>query len=146
MFIVSQFPLSCGTIRSPAVFLFCSLWNGIVCRATTFFLSNSCDSCANNHKDSGSMGSRDGVEEQDTVLMRGFYKTGTKMTLHFRVGIGVFGSRNGTLDSESCDYCKQTCLVKIPLSLLNICQSSIFPLISNSPNKPPSDTSECIFL
>ena len=50
------------------------------------------------HKDSGSMGSRDGVEERGTILMRGFYKAGTKMTPRFRDGIGVPGSRNGTLD------------------------------------------------
>ena len=50
------------------------------------------------------MGSRDGVEERDTVLVRGFYKMGTKTTPRFRDGIGVFGSRNGTLDPESCDY------------------------------------------
>jgi len=47
------------------------------------------------------MESRDGVEERDTVLMRGFYKAGTKMTPHFRDRIGVSGSRNGTLDPES---------------------------------------------
>jgi len=35
--------------------------------------------------------------------VRGFYKAGTKMTPRFRVGIGVSGSRNGTLDPESCD-------------------------------------------
>jgi len=35
------------------------------------------------------MGSRDGVEERGTVLVRGFYKAGTKMTPHFRDGIGV---------------------------------------------------------
>ena len=56
------------------------------------------------HKDSESMGSRNGVEGRDTVLVRGFYRAGTKMTPHFRDGIGVSGSRNGTLDPESCDY------------------------------------------
>ena len=50
------------------------------------------------------MGSRDGVEERDTVLVRGFYKTGTKTTPRFRDRIGVFGSRNGTLDPDFCDY------------------------------------------
>jgi len=56
------------------------------------------------HKDSGSIGSRDGVEERGTVLVRGFYKAGTKMTPRFRDGIGVPGSRNGTLDPDFCDY------------------------------------------
>ena len=56
------------------------------------------------HKDSGSIRSRDGVEERDTVLMRGFYKARTKTTPRFRDGISVSGSRNGTLDPESCDY------------------------------------------
>ena len=56
------------------------------------------------HKDSGSMGSRDGIEERDMVLMRGFYKAGTETTPRFRDGIGVSRSRNGTLDHESCDY------------------------------------------
>ena len=56
------------------------------------------------HKDSGSMGSRDGVEERDTVLVRGFCKAGTKKTLRFWDRISVSGSRNGTLDPESCDY------------------------------------------
>jgi len=46
------------------------------------------------------MGLRDGVEERDTVLVRGFYKVGTKMTLHFQDEIGVSGSRNGTLDPD----------------------------------------------
>jgi len=50
------------------------------------------------------MGSRDGVEERDTILVRDFYKTGTKTTLYFQDGIGVSGSRNSTLDPESCDY------------------------------------------
>jgi hypothetical protein len=49
------------------------------------------------------MGSRDGVEERGTVLVRG-YKAGTKMTPHFRDGIGVPGSRNGTLDPDFFDY------------------------------------------
>ena len=52
----------------------------------------------------GSMGSWDGVKERGTVLMRGFYKAGTKTTPRFRDGVGVSGSRNGTLDPESCDY------------------------------------------
>ena len=50
------------------------------------------------------MGSRDGVEERGKVLVRGFYKAGTKMTPCFRDGIGVPGSRNGTLDPDFCDY------------------------------------------
>ena len=56
------------------------------------------------HKDSVSMESRDGVEERDTVLVRGFYTAGTKTTPSFRDGIGASGSRNGTLDPESCYY------------------------------------------
>ena len=52
------------------------------------------------HKDSGSMGLRDRVEERDTVFVRGFYKVGTKMTPHFQDEIGVSGSRNGTLDPD----------------------------------------------
>jgi len=44
------------------------------------------------------MESRDGVEERDTVLVRGFYTAGTKTTPSFRDGIGASGSRNGTLD------------------------------------------------
>ena len=60
------------------------------------------------HKDSASMGSRDGVEEQDTVLVRGFYKAETKTTPRFWDGIDVSGSRNGTLDPESCDYMVRT--------------------------------------
>ena len=56
------------------------------------------------HKDSGSMGLRNGVKERDTVLVRGFYKAGTKTTPCFRDGIVVSRSRNGTLDPESCDY------------------------------------------
>jgi len=52
----------------------------------------------------GSMGSWDGVKERGTVLMRGFYKAGTKMTPRFRHGIGVSGSRNGTFDHDFCDY------------------------------------------
>ena len=59
---------------------------------------------AHSHKDSGLMGSRDGIEERDTILVRGFYKAGTKMTPRFRDGIGVSGSRNGTLDPDFCDY------------------------------------------
>jgi len=50
------------------------------------------------------MGSRDMVEERDTVLVRGFYKAEMKMTSRFRDGIGVFVMRNGTLDPDLCDY------------------------------------------
>ena len=50
------------------------------------------------------MGSRDGVEEQDTVFVRSFYKAETKMTSRFRNGIDVSGSRNGTLKPDFCDY------------------------------------------
>ena len=56
------------------------------------------------HKDSGSMGLRNGVEERDTVLVRSFYKAGTKMTPRFRDGIDVSGSRNDTLDPDFCYY------------------------------------------
>ena len=50
------------------------------------------------------MGSRDGVEEQDTVFVRSFYKAETKMIPCFRNGIDVSGSRNDTLDPDFCDY------------------------------------------
>ena len=59
---------------------------------------------AHSHKDSGLMGSRDGIEEQDTILVRGFYKAGTKMTPHFQNGIVVSESRNDTLDLDFYDY------------------------------------------
>jgi len=65
---------------------------------------NTCGTSTGSHKDSVSMESRDGVEERDTVLVRGFYTAGTKTTPSFRDGIGASGSRNGTLDPESCDY------------------------------------------
>ena len=65
---------------------------------------SSVTSRTHSHKDSGSMGSRDGVEERDTVLMRGFYKAGTKMTPRFRDGIDVSGSRNGTLNPDFSNY------------------------------------------
>ena len=38
------------------------------------------------------------------ILVRGFYTAGTKMTLRFQNGISISGSRNCSLDSESCDY------------------------------------------
>ena len=50
------------------------------------------------------MGSRDGVEEQDTVLVRGFYKAETKTTPCFWDGIDVSGSRNGTLNPDFSNY------------------------------------------
>ena len=50
------------------------------------------------------MGSRDGVEKRDTILVRDFYKAGTKMHPYFRDGISVSRSRNGTLDPKSYDY------------------------------------------
>ncbi len=50
------------------------------------------------------MGSRNGVEERDTLLARGFYKVGTKMTPRFRDGDGVPGSRIAATDPVSCDY------------------------------------------
>ena len=53
---------------------------------------------------SGSMGSKNRVEKRGMVLVRGFYKVGTKMTPHFRDGINVSGSRNGTFDPNFCDY------------------------------------------
>ena len=56
------------------------------------------------HKDSGLMGSRDGVEKRDMILVRDFYKAGTKTPPYFRDGISVSRSRNGTLDPESYDY------------------------------------------
>ena len=49
---------------------------------------------------SGSMGSKNRVEKRGMVLVRGFYKVGTKMTPHFQDEIGVSGSRNGTLDPD----------------------------------------------
>ena len=66
------------------------------------------------------MGSRNGVEGRDTVLVRSFYKAGTKMTPRFRDGVGVSGSRNGTLDPESCDYaCVRRCGREPALGLWN---------------------------
>ena len=59
------------------------------------------------HKDSGSMGSRNGVEGRETILVRGFYKAGTKTILRFRDEIRVSGSRNSTLDPESYDYAQE---------------------------------------
>ena len=50
------------------------------------------------------MGSRDVVDERDTVLVRCFYRAGTKMSPRFMDGIGVSGLRNATLDPNFCDY------------------------------------------
>ena len=52
-------------------------------------------------------GSRDGVEERDTILVGDFYKVGTKMTPHFRDRIDVFGLRNSTIDPDSSDRDEQ---------------------------------------
>jgi hypothetical protein len=41
----------------------------------------------------GPIGSRNGIEEPGTLLMRGFYIVGTKMTLRTRVRDDVSGSR-----------------------------------------------------
>ena len=59
---------------------------------------NTCGTSTGSHKDSVSMESRHGVEERDTVFVRGFYTAGTKTTPSFRDRIGASGSRNGTLD------------------------------------------------
>jgi hypothetical protein len=56
------------------------------------------------HKVPGSMGSRNGIEERDTLFVRGFYKLGTKMTPRFRDGDGIPGSRIAATDPVSCDY------------------------------------------
>jgi hypothetical protein len=56
------------------------------------------------HKVSGSIGSRNGFKERGTLLMRGFYTVGTKMTLRTWVGDDVSGSRVATTIPVSCDY------------------------------------------
>jgi hypothetical protein len=59
---------------------------------------------SHSHKVPGSIGSRNEIEERGTLLMRGFYTVGTKMTLRTQVGDDVSGSRDATTIPVCCDY------------------------------------------